>query len=352
MQYNPAIPQASSLFAPVADAYGNRLALVFGNEFKGGQCPFYQKQCTHCDIGAGEGLQFNCYLNKQRLEFFKKYYAHVLLDVVHLVIYNSGSTLNKSEMSQETLKEILDYVASLENCKLVSFDSREAYITEKNIKFLVANLREDQQARVILGLESHSDEIRIRKLKKRMTKQTIEKVFATLGNFGRKVGLDINILFQPPGLTGEAAISDSLQTVTYCLELAERYNVPIDFNFHPYYPSQKGRMSYPNHHRANSRDALNASFLMKKLVDARDNVAKIFIGWQDEMHDQEQNIRVEELEIYQAIFDSFNISQDIADIFAGQQRLKAARKKISLDSYDRKPDALAIYFPLSMQVGV
>ncbi len=352
MQYNPAIPQASSLFAPVADAYGNRLALVFGNEFKGGQCPFYQKQCTHCDIGAGEGIQFDCYLNKQRLEFFKKYYAHVLPDVVHLIIYNSGSTLNKSEMSQETLKEILDYAASLKNCKLVSFDSRESYITEKTVKFLVANLREDQQVRIILGLESHNDEIRIKKLKKRMTRQAIEKVFATLGNFDRKVGLDINILFQPPGVTGKAAISDSLQTVTYCLELTERYNVPVDFNFHPYYPSQKGRMSYPNHPRADSQDALNASFLMKKLVDAGNNDAKIFIGWQDEMHDQEQNIRMEELEIYLAIFDSFNISQEITDISDGQQRLKAVRKKIGPDSYDRKPDALAMYFPLSMQVGV
>ena len=186
MQYTPAIPQESSLFDPVTDAYGNRLALVFGNEFKGGRCPFYQKQCTHCDIGAGEGRQFNYDLNKQRLEFFKKHYAPVLPDVAHLVIYNSGSTLNKSEMSRETLKEILDYAASLKNCKVVSFDSREAYITGENLKFLVANLREDQQVRVILGHESHNDEIRIGKLKKIMTKQAIEKVLPSLGTLIEK----------------------------------------------------------------------------------------------------------------------------------------------------------------------
>jgi hypothetical protein len=140
--------------------------------------------------------------------------------------------------------------------------------------------------------------------------------------------------------------------VAYCLELAEQYNVSVDFNFHPYYPSQKGLMSYPNHPRADSKDALKASFLMKELVEARNNAANIFIGWQDEMHDQEQNIRVDELKKYLAIFDSFNISQDIAHLSVSQQRLKTARRKFSLDSYDRKPDVLPMCFFFPVQVAV
>ena len=48
------VPEKRLLFAPTVDAYGTRLALVFGNESKSGACPFYGQACFHCDIGAGE----------------------------------------------------------------------------------------------------------------------------------------------------------------------------------------------------------------------------------------------------------------------------------------------------------
>ena len=169
-------PDESILFEPVADAYGSRLALVFGNEFAKGECPFYTaKQCNHCDIGAGEGKQFDSEMNTERLGFFQEQYKGVLSRIEHLVIYNSGSTLNKREMSRQTLGNVLDYVSSLEKCKVVSLDSREMYVTENSLNYVVDKLRDDQQARVILGVESQSDEVRIGKLNKRMTKQGIER---------------------------------------------------------------------------------------------------------------------------------------------------------------------------------
>jgi len=71
---NPISPNKSTLFEPVKDTYGSRLALVFGNEFKGGECPFYTaKQCHHCDIGAGEGTQFTTKMNRERLDFFRQH---------------------------------------------------------------------------------------------------------------------------------------------------------------------------------------------------------------------------------------------------------------------------------------
>ena len=130
MANNPVIPDESILFKPVRDTYGNRLALVFGNEFAKGECPFYTaKQCHHCDIGAGEGTQFNTEMNKERLDFFKLHYRYALPDVKHLVLYNSGSTLNRRELSRETLANILDYASSLNRCKIISLDSREMYVT-------------------------------------------------------------------------------------------------------------------------------------------------------------------------------------------------------------------------------
>lgn len=312
MAGNPAIPDASILFDPVRDTYGSRLALVFGNEFKGGECPFYTaKQCYHCDIGVGEGTQFTTEMNRERLEFFRQHYGDVLGNVEHSVVYNSGSTLNKAEMSRQTLEHIAEYASSLDRCKIVSFDSREMYITEDSLDYVVERLREDQQARAILGFESQTDEVRIGKLNKRMEKEKIERAFEVAGKYKGKVGIDVNIVFQPPELVGEDAIREAVETLRYGLDLGERYNVPIDFNFHPYYSSRRSRAMYSYHPRANLQDSKEALRRMKKEIEARRSNAKIFIGWQDEDHDQQQEVRGIELEQGMEKFDKFNVTQEV-----------------------------------------
>ncbi len=321
MKTSLAIPEKSTLFNPVFDGYGRRLALVFGNEFSEGRCPFYQSQCNHCDIGAGEGIQFDYELNRERLAFFQDYYADVLPDIVHLVIYNSGSTLNKLEMSPETLFCIAKYAASLEKCKIVSWDSRENYIKPKNLDIIVNNLRQDQQIRIILGIESQDDKIRMVNLKKLMSKEAIEQAFAIAqclafseiaSAYESRVGMEFNIVFQPPEIIGQAAILEAVKTVTYGLNLSQKYRVPIDFNFHSYYPSRKSQAIFPNHQRAELKDAIQALLLMKQAILQQDSLAKIFIGWQDEDHDREQNKRAVELQKYLDIFNRFNIEQNIA----------------------------------------
>jgi hypothetical protein len=290
-----AIPDAALLFEPTIDAYGRRLALVFGNEHHGGSCPFYLKQCTHCDIGAGEGVQFNAGLNQQRLAFFQQHYAEVLPEVAHLVIYNSGSTLNPRELSRDSLRAILGYAASLATCAVVSLDSREMYITENNLRFVLDHLRADQQARVVLGIESQSDAIRLGALNKLMSRSAIERACAVLGSYGKQVGLDINIVFQPPEVTGAAAIDEAIATVAYGLELAARYQIPVDFNFHPYYPSLRSKQQFPAHPRASLEDALIALEAMQRIIAASADRTQIFVGWHDEMHDQEPDLREAEV---------------------------------------------------------
>ncbi|MBE9040073.1 hypothetical protein IQ235_04610 [Oscillatoriales cyanobacterium LEGE 11467] len=305
------IPEQSNLFAPVVDAYGSRLVLVFGNESKNGECPFYRYQCHHCDIGAGEGMGFDGSSNQQRLEFFQDYYADLLVDARHLLIYNSGSTLNHAEMSRETFAAILNLVSGLKNCKLVSLDSREMYITPDNLDRLSHHLGISQRASIILGVESQNDEIRMGKLKKLMTKDAIENAFAIVGAYSEKIGIDFNIVFQPPEVVGDAAIAEAVETLEYGLHLSEKYRVSIDFNFHPYYPSRKSQGMFPKHPRANLTDAFQALMLMKERVEIRQSRAKLFIGWQDEGHDREQNQRAKELERYLEGFDRFNRTQEI-----------------------------------------
>ena len=96
------------------------------------------------------------------------------------------------------------------------------------------------------------------------------------------------------------------------LDLSQKYQVPIDFNFHAYYPSKKSQAMFPHHPRAKQQDAIAALLLMKQAIAKQNSDAKIFIGWQDEDHDREQNKRESELQKYIDVFNRFNIEQNIA----------------------------------------
>ena len=309
MRIDPAIPNPSLLFEPVEDLYGTRLALIFGNEASGGVCPFYRRKCFYCDIGAGESVQFDPAKNGRRLTFFRDHYKLVLPSVAHLVLYNSGSVLNPRELSAASLGIILEYARGLANCRVVSLDSREPFITPVHLDRVVSVLREDQQARPIPGLETQKDEVRVGVLNKRMSRDSVEAAFRPIGQYHGRVGLDINIVFGLPPLEGLEAIAEAVATARFGLELAERHGVAVDFNFHPYYPSRIGRDHFPAHPRAELGAAPEAAALIKEVILRSGCLSRIFIGWQDEDHDQETTARRTELARYRELFHRFNVAQ-------------------------------------------
>lgn len=304
---DPVIPTKDLLFGPEEDAYGIRLALVFGNESFQGKCPFYEKQCFHCDIGKGEGMQFTHAMNRERIDFFKSYYRAVLPKVVHLVIYNSGSILNPKEMSKKTLDCILEFITTMKRCRIVSFDSREIFIRENKLQHILGSLRNDQRIRTILGIESQREAIRIGMLNKMMTSRAIAEALETISKFHGQIGAEMNIIFQPPGLTGKEAIQEVMNTVQYGLRLSRQYGVPVDFNLHPYYRSSIGISKYPNHYGPALKDVIAIAILVKKLI-ARENITShVYIGCNREGHDQEQK-REEDLSKHLPKIHKINVS--------------------------------------------
>jgi len=306
MGRDAAIPEPSLIFEPVQDGYGTRLALVFGNEAPGGACPFYGRQCYHCDIGAGEGIQFNPDLNTSRLAFFRRHYAAVLNRAAHLVIYNSGSVLNPHEFSNQSLQGILKCAAELPGCRVVSLDSRESFITTERLNFVLEHLRGDQQPRPILGLETQDEAARLTVLNKKMLRSNVETAFRTAGQCQGRVGMDINIVFGPPPFRDREAVAEAEATARYVLDLAERHGVPVDFNLHPYYPSHIGRERFPGHPRADLAAALETAQSIRVIATRSNLCPKVFIGWQDEAHDQEPAFRLAELRRYRELFFRFN----------------------------------------------
>ena len=309
-----AIPPAGSLFAPVRGPRGTRLALVFGNEAPSGRCPYYLTQCTHCDLGDGEGCRFTYDLNMARLAFFRDHYREIWPQIRHLIIYNSGSTLDPLEMSLDTLGGILDFAASLTECLRVSLDSREDFITAERVQFVLDRLHPEQALCLTLGLESQCDHIRINNLAKTITRDEVEAIFEILSHRRARASVEINMVFQPPGILGEEAVREAIATVEYGIALRDRFQVGVDFNYHPYYPTWKGVSEFPNHPRALLEDGIKALIQIVRFLKTRPGDTRIFVGWNDEGHDLQASSKQRELLIYAPGIQRFNHSQDEKDL--------------------------------------
>ena len=290
-----AAPQAALRFEPTQDRYGTRLALVFGNEAKEGQCPFYRRsECSHCDIGQGEGHAVSAEHHGQRLRWFVHHYRRELPMVSHLVLYNSGSLLNPKEMTPAALDMLLDFAGTLPSLQMLSLDTRELFVTQARLRMLRQRLRSQVALRLILGLESADDEVRLIYLNKRMPQQAIERAVADLAASGDNVGLWISLVFGAPGRRGEHAVDDLLLGVEYGLRLAAEYKLPVDFNVHPFYPSQRSLQVHPDHPRADLGRLAEAIQAAEAVIAERGQSASLFVGWQDEAHDQRQDLRLGE----------------------------------------------------------
>ncbi len=292
-------PPESERFLPVHDAYGPRLALVFGNQAPGGQCPYFAAgRCHHCDIGAGEGRRFTTQENLERLAWFQNHYADVWPDIAHLVLYNSGSTLNPVELAPEVLDAVVAWARTLPRLQLISVDSREAFVKSARL--------EELKVRPILGLESARESVRNEALDKRMSDAAIRKAFREAARAG--CGMDCNVVIAGPGTTGDG-VADAVETARFAFALGDEVGVTVDLNLHPYYPSKRGRLRFPKHGRCPLPVAIRA---VEAIAALRQPGSKLFIGWQDEGHDQDQHVRELELEIIRTPFDQFNRTQDPA----------------------------------------
>ena len=290
-------PAPGNVFSTKVGRYGARLALVFGSHARGGVCPYHRAGgCHHCDIGGGEGGAFDKATNRARMEWFQHHYADVLDEVVHLILYNSGSVLNAREMPRDLLAEILATISAWPAVSVVSIESREAYITRDSVLEAAAALAPHQQCRIILGLETADDHRREELLGKKMPRAAIERAFTALGEaaavIGReRIGIDVNLVVAGPGTDPTSAIDDAVGTARFAFALATRSQLSVDLNLHAYYPSARSRARFPDHPRCEL-------LTLARAVDAVDQVARemsvdagLFIGEQDEGHDTDQKKR-------------------------------------------------------------
>jgi len=312
------VPPVASVFEPVRDRYGWRLALVFGNHAPGGLCPYVAAgRCFHCDIGAGEGAAFDHITNRKRLAWFRDHYQPHLVSISHLVLYNSGSVLNPREMPPELLDEILAFSRSLPAVRVISLDSREAYIRPSALRRVLDSLGDGYVARPILGIETADDRSRNEVLQKAMPRSAIARVFRDLSQVAAergtgKVGLDVNIVIAGPGTTDETAVDDAVTTARFVLSSGLEHGIKVDLNLHPYYAGHRGSARFPEHSRCSLATAARAVSQIAGLARSMAADSWLFIGWQDEGHDRMQEERECEIQHARTAFDRFNQTNDPA----------------------------------------
>ena len=238
-----------------------------------------------------------------------------LASISHLVLYNSGSVLNPREMPPELLDEIVAFARSLPAVRVISLDSREAYIRPDTLRRILLVLGGGFMVRPILGVETADDRIRNEVLQKAMPRTAIARVFRDLSTlaaeFGpERIGLDVNIVIAGPGTTDETAVDDAVMTARLALISGAEHGVNVDLNLHPYYAGSRGSARFPDHRRCSLATTVRAVSKIVDLVRSMATDCSVFIGWQDEGHDRERQQRHHEIERARAAFDRFNQTND------------------------------------------
>ena len=252
-------------------------------------------------------------MNLARFRWLQKHYSSIWPSVAHLVVYNSGSVLNRVELAPEILTAVLDFARSLPELRLVSVESREAFVTPEVVSSLTADLGAGREVRVILGIESADDMIRNKLLRKQMPRMAIERavraistvrrVVVSKGNKAALPGLATNVIVGGPGTTLRSTVRDAVETSMYSLMLAQAYDLPLDLNLHPYYPSKRSTAWFPDHSRPSLQALVDAVCSVAQSVG---NNAPVFVGLEDEGHDQDPWDKTEQVTRFARAADYFN----------------------------------------------
>ncbi|MHA2036588.1 MAG: archaeosine biosynthesis radical SAM protein RaSEA [Promethearchaeota archaeon] len=133
-----------------------------------------------------------------------------------LKIFNSGSFFDEFEISEETRQYIYEKVASINNIKEFTIESRIEYINAENLKDLTEKLN-GKYTEVAIGLETVNDYIRNFYINKGMRFEDFKKKLQICKDNG--VGIKAYLLLKPPFLTETGAIDDCVNSIKKLIDL-------------------------------------------------------------------------------------------------------------------------------------
>lgn len=154
-----------------------------------------------------------------------------LRGVKRLDFPTAGSFYNDAELSPESRLYLFREASKLSEVKYVMVETRAEYLTLEKILDSKAQLRDDQELELAIGLESANDRIRNKVLRKGLSKKSFEHFADLCQKTGSR--LRAYVLIGSPTLTESEAIEDAVQTADYVYDVANTRGIEAFIAFKP-----------------------------------------------------------------------------------------------------------------------
>lgn len=200
----------------------NRLMLVLRTP------PCEYNQCTMCgfDNNAGKNIRLR---NIQR-QYQNGIAGEDFSDIRRIDFPTAGSFYNDRELSPNLRNYLFSKVTKLP-VNSVMVETRVDYLTEEKVRESKRYLGGDQTIELGIGLESATDTIRNKVLRKGLSKKGFERFADICKNTDSR--LLAYVLIKSPTLTEAEAIEDAVQTADYVYRVANERGIKARVAFKP-----------------------------------------------------------------------------------------------------------------------
>lgn len=214
-------------YSPIADKPMSQLTLAV----PGGGCEYWLKTsgrgCTFCGfpgltrrLNLGDGKED--YFGGWRLdaEILGQMYFDAIAhgeEADKLAVFNGGSFFVDSELPPEFRATVISDASRRTNLRQIMVESRPEFVTPKALDEAEPILAAGQDFIVGVGVESVSDRVRNKLLKKGMQRSAIENAFTLMKKHSVKVFA--YAFLKAPGLTEKQALEDARETLSYLTDL-------------------------------------------------------------------------------------------------------------------------------------
>jgi hypothetical protein len=146
------------------------------------------------------------------------------LDNFILKIFTSGSFLDEREISEEARIKLLHEMAEDPRISKVIIETRPEFVTKDVLEKCVSSLG-DKPFEIAIGLETSSDNIRVRSINKGFTFASFEKAALTAEKAG--VSVKAYLLLKPPFLSEREALEDILKTIDDIADIVQTVSINL-----------------------------------------------------------------------------------------------------------------------------
>ncbi|MFA6514068.1 MAG: hypothetical protein WCT50_02105 [Patescibacteria group bacterium] len=188
----------------------------------GAGCEYFKNTggCTMCGFGNSTNKYTHGHLFCSGVFKLMYYLAEKearLSKPKELFIYNGGSFWNDKEIPVKFQRYLYERVAKNPFVTRLFIENRCEYIKEAKIAEAVETIGHEKRLTIGIGLESYSDYVRNRIIKKGLSLKLFEEKVKIIRNFGAEVA--VYIFLKPLGLSEQEALEEALSSINYVVSL-------------------------------------------------------------------------------------------------------------------------------------